>query len=81
VHDKTKESCDSETKLRVWPTCEVNISEEWSTQVDIIPLNKSMRHMVDSDSMDSMMWQLDAGAIHNVLCRDWKSNQSVEKTL
>jgi hypothetical protein len=55
VHDKTKVSCDSETKLRVWPTCKVNISEEWPTQVDRLPLNKSMRHMVDSDSMDSMM--------------------------
>jgi hypothetical protein len=37
--------------------------------------------MVDSDSMDAMMWLLDAGGINNVLYRDWKSNQSVEKTL
>jgi hypothetical protein len=37
--------------------------------------------MVDSGSIDLMMRQLDAGGIYNVLYRDWKSNQSVEKTL
>jgi hypothetical protein len=36
-------------------TCKVKSSEEWPTQVDRLPLNKSMRHVVDSDSIDSMM--------------------------
>jgi hypothetical protein len=55
VHDKTKVSCDSETKLRVWPTCEVKFSEERPTQVDGIPLNESMRYIVDSGSIDPTM--------------------------
>jgi hypothetical protein len=36
-------------------TCKVKSSEEWTTQVDIHPLNKSMRHMEDSGNIDSMM--------------------------
>jgi hypothetical protein len=41
--------------MRVWPTCKVKTSEEWPTQVDRLPLNKIMRDMVDSDSIDLMM--------------------------
>ena len=55
MHHKTKVSCDSETKLSVWPTCEVKISEEWPTQVDGLPLTKSMIYMVDSGSIDPTM--------------------------
>jgi hypothetical protein len=35
--------------------CKFNIFEEWLTQVDIFPLNKSMRHMVDFGIIDLMM--------------------------
>jgi hypothetical protein len=41
--------------MRVCLTCEVKISEEWLTQVDRIPLNKSMRHTVNFGSIDLMI--------------------------
>jgi hypothetical protein len=40
---------------KVWSTCKVKSFEEWLTQVDRHLLNKSMRHMEDSSSIDSMM--------------------------
>jgi hypothetical protein len=36
-------------------TCKVKSSEEWPTQVDRHPFNKSMRHMKDFDNIDLMM--------------------------
>jgi hypothetical protein len=36
-------------------TCKVKSLEEWLTQVDRHPLNKSMRHMEDFGGIDSMM--------------------------
>ena len=48
---------------------------EWSTQIDKPPLNKSMRHMEESRSIDSMMKPWDAWGMNQTLHRDWKSNQ------
>ena len=59
-------------------TCKVKSSEEWPTQVDRLPLNKSMRHMEDSGSIDLIMKLCDAGGTNQTLHRDWKSNQSEE---
>jgi hypothetical protein len=44
--------------------------EEWVTQVDRHPLNKSMRHMEDSGNIDSMMKLCDVGDINKTLHRD-----------
>jgi hypothetical protein len=59
-------------------TCKVKSSEKWSTQAYRLPLNKSMRHMEDSGSIDLMMKLCDAGGINQTLHRDWKNNQSEE---
>jgi hypothetical protein len=37
--------------------------------------------MEESDSIDLMIKPQDAGGINEILYRDWKSNQSVERTL
>jgi hypothetical protein len=37
--------------------------------------------MEDSSSIDPMMKPSDIGGINEILYRDWKSNQSIEKTL
>jgi hypothetical protein len=41
--------------MRVWLTRKVKSSEEWPTQVDRHPLNKSMRHMEEYDGIELMM--------------------------
>jgi hypothetical protein len=47
--------------VRVWSTCKVKSFEEWPTQVDRYPLNKSIRHMEEFGKVDSMMKLCDAG--------------------
>jgi hypothetical protein len=44
-------------------TCKVKSSEKWMTQDYRHPLNKSMRHMNNSDNIDLMIKLRDAGGI------------------
>jgi len=60
--------------LRVWSTCKVKNSEKWPTWAYRITLNKSMRRMKDSSSIDLMMKLCDVGGINQTLHRDWKDN-------
>jgi hypothetical protein len=56
----------------------VNNCDKWPTQDYRHPLNKSMRHMEDSDSIDVKMKICAARGINPSLHRDWKNNQSEE---